>query len=80
MEKLLKKLLKTLDKELKEDYCYTGNFYKRENKQQFMKDKIAKKFNLTPEYVASKTEWELMQELDYDRLWDAGKVRWSMKV
>jgi len=28
----------------------------------------------------NKTEWELMQELGYDRIWDCGKKKWILKV
>lgn len=38
-----------------------------------MKSKIAKKFGVD---ITGKTEWELMQQLGYDRIWDSGKIKW----
>jgi hypothetical protein len=45
-----------------------------------MKGKLAKKFGLDSKYVATNTEWKIMQDLGYDRLWDAGKKIWSRMV
>ena len=66
-----------LDKELPPDYFYTKDYHSRLNKTHFRKEKIAKKFNID---ITGKTEWELMQELGYDRIWDAGKKRWVLEV
>ena len=61
-------------------YCYTRDQYTREDKQHFRKEKLAKKFDLDPVYVAANTEWQIMQDLGYDRLWDAGKKLWRISV
>lgn len=61
-------------------YCYTKDQFHREDKQHFMKGKLAKKFGLDSKYVATNTEWKIMQDLGYDRLWDAGKKIWSKMV
>jgi hypothetical protein len=66
-------------KELDPDYCYTKNYFQRENKQKYMKGKIIKKFSL-PISKLKYNEWQLMQELEYDRLWDAGKKKWLLKI
>jgi very-short-patch-repair endonuclease len=66
-------------KELAPDYCYTKNYCERENKKKFMKGKIMKKFAL-PITKLKYTEWQLMQELGYDRLWDCGKKRWEYEI
>lgn len=62
-----------VDKILNSGYTYTLNGRPRENRQQYMKSKIAKKFNVS---IDNKTEWELMQDLGYDRVWDCGKIKW----
>lgn len=30
--------------------------------------------------IENKTEWEVMQELGYDRIWDCGKIKWKYEV
>lgn len=70
----------TYDGEIGPNYCYTGDYYTREHKQGFMKGKLTKRFNLDPEYVSAYTEWEIVSELGFDRLWDVGKRRWIMMV
>ena len=66
-----------LDKILGPAYWYTRDFRKLENRQQYMKAKIAKRFNID---MSNKTEWQAMQELGYARYWDSGKIRWVMSV
>jgi hypothetical protein len=63
------------DKELPAGYFYTdyNNIF---NKQGFMKQKLAKKYNLDREYVDNNTEWTIVQNLGFDRIWDAGKIKW----
>lgn len=61
-------------------YCYTGDYQTRQNKEHYMKGKLAKKFGLDPAWCANHTEWHIMQEMGYDRLWDAGKKIWSITV
>lgn len=68
------------DKILPAAYWYTQNYHDRYNRQNFTKAKIQKRFNLSAHYVNSKTEWQLMQEQGYDRIWDAGKIRWVRNV
>jgi hypothetical protein len=50
------------------------------NKEHYMKGKLIKKFGLDSDYVSSHTEWQIMQGLGYDRLWDAGKKIWMRVV
>ena len=64
--------------ELSAGYCYTDNYNRRFNRQGFMKSKIIKKYNLDITDASLKTEWELMQDLGFDRLWDCGKKKWSI--
>jgi hypothetical protein len=63
----------------KPTYSYT-DYRVRFNKQNFTKYKIGKKFNIDSETLKNYTEWEIVQELGYDRLWDAGKKRWILTV
>lgn len=70
-----------LTKTLSPDYMYYNSKisrYKRFHKFGFGKNSIKKKF---PEvYDLNKTEWEMMQELGYDRIWDCGKLRYEMEI
>jgi hypothetical protein len=62
---------------LKAAYWYTKDYILRENRQNYMKTKIAKKFNID---VKNNTEAELMVSLGYDRIWDAGKIKWQLII
>ncbi len=65
------------DKILGPAYWYTKDYILRENRQKYMKDKIAKRFDID---MTDKTEWQAMQELGYDRIWDCGKIKWLKTV
>lgn len=71
------KLLKVL----KPDYSYVNgkiDRYRRYHKFNFGKNKLKEKY---PEvYDENKTEWEMMQELGYDRIWDCGKFKYELNV
>lgn len=58
-------------------YYYTRDYRQLENHKKFTKPKIAKKFGVD---LTNKTEWQTMQELGYDRIWDAGKKKWVTHV
>jgi hypothetical protein len=66
-----------LDKILGPAYWYTRDYQTRHNRQGFMKSKIAQRFDVD---MAGKTEWQAMQELGWDRIWDAGKIKWVLKT
>ena len=70
----------TLETSIGPDYSYTNDYTTREHKQQFRKNNLIKRFSLDPTYVKNTTEWEIVQELGYDRIWDAGKKRWSISI
>ena len=61
------------------DYTYYSpkiHRVKRHHKFSFGKSSLKKKF---PEiYNDNKTEWEMMQELGYDRIWDCGKFKYEL--
>jgi len=69
-----------LEKTLAPDHMYTCDYQLRHHKQTFRKNNLIDRFKLDPAYVKSHTEWQIMQELGFDRLWDAGKCRWSLHI
>jgi hypothetical protein len=71
----------SLERDIPPDYYYLSPDYKTKfHKSNFKKSLIAKKFSLTEDYIKSNTEWELMQEMGYDRFWDCGKKKWALKI
>ena len=78
-DNLYTKLGFELTKTLKPEYWYYNpkiDRHKRFHKFGFGKKSIKKKF---PEiYDDNKSEWEIMQELGYDRIWDCGKFRYEL--
>jgi len=63
------------------EYHYYNNRLhrtKRWNKFQFGKSSIAKKFPHI--YNSDKTEWQMMQEAGFDRIWDCGKFRYVLNL
>lgn len=55
-------------------YLYTRDYHIMEHKKRYTKQKIKNKFGVD---ITNRTEWQLMQELGYDRIWDAGKILWK---
>ena len=70
-----------LTKTIPPDYSYLNgkiSRYKRLHKFGFGKSSLKKKF---PEiYNNNKTEWEMMRELGYDRIWDCGKFKYELTI
>jgi hypothetical protein len=60
--------------ETKPNYFYTKNYDKRLHRFNFPKHKLVKMG-----HDSSLTEWEIMQSLEYDRIWDCGhlKFKWQ---
>jgi hypothetical protein len=70
-----------LEKVLPPDFKYIdrkSHNLKRLHKFQFGKSSIAKKFPHI--YHPEKTEWQMMQEAGFDRIWDCGKFRYVMNL
>ena len=69
-----------LTKTLKPDFYYMNfktNRNQRLHKFNFIKPSLKNKF---PElYDDNKTEWQIMQEAGYDRIWDCGKYKFELK-
>lgn len=61
----------TLEKELPPDYWYFKGESRRWHKSHYRKSKIE---GILPE----ETEWQAMQRLKYDRIWDCGKKKWVL--
>lgn len=51
------------------NYFYTNDYNKFESRQKYQKHKLVK-----DGYDSNKTEWEIMQERGYDRIWDCGNA------
>lgn len=56
-------------------YMHKNNLLKRLHRYNFTKFSILKKH---PELDKSKTEWELMLELGYNRIWDCGNMKFEL--
>lgn len=48
----------------------------RQHRSNFMKHRLQKIFNTTLDMT--KSEWEIMQEMGYDRVWDCGTTKWIL--
>jgi hypothetical protein len=76
--KIYKTLGFKIEKKIEPSYFYfkNGRDGPRHHKVFGRKSHIAK---MAPEiFDPNKTEWEMMQELGYDRIWDCGKIRWHL--
>lgn len=58
-------------------YMHKSNILKRLHRYNFTKFNILKK---NDELDSKKTEWELMQELGYNRIWDCGNLRFELII
>jgi hypothetical protein len=63
-------------REQKPGYFVT-DYQTRWRREHFMKARIKERH---PHVDLSKTEWQLEQQLGYDRIWDAGKVLWKKSI
>ena len=69
------------DKQIKPDYTYYNpkiDPYHRFHKFNYGKNKLKNKFPLS--YHENKSEWEIMQEEGFDRIWDCGKYRYVLSI
>ena len=63
------------------DYSYykkTEHNKGRQHKLLYTKSSIKRNFSHV--YNENKTEWEMMQELKYDRIWDCGKIKYELII
>jgi hypothetical protein len=56
-------------------YWYTANYEKREHRFNFTKTRLVKEGA-----DGLKTEWEIMQGLGYDRIWDCGHLKYVLDL
>ena len=56
-------------------YWYTNDYKTRKHRSSFMKHMLVKKFHADP----GLSEWENMQRLGFDRIWDCGTSKWVLK-
>lgn len=65
-----------LDGNTPPNYWYIGqpNYLTRKHRFGYQKSKIVDRFNAD----SSKTEWEIMQENGFDRIWDCGNLKYML--
>jgi hypothetical protein len=56
---------------------YVENYTTKYHKLSLNKAKLKK---LHPYIDLEKTEWQILQELGYDRIWDCGKIKWELQL
>jgi hypothetical protein len=71
----------TLADNIRPDYKYVSanNYLDKYHKAGFRKSEIFRKFDI-PDTMKTASEWELMQYLGYDRIWDSGKKKWKLNI
>lgn len=56
---------------------YVENYSIKHHKLSLNKDKLQQMYT---DIDLSKTEWQILQELGYDRIWDCGKIKWELQL
>ena len=56
---------------------YVENYTIKHHKLSLNKVKLQQ---LHPDIDLDKTEWQILQELGYDRIWDCGKIKWELQL
>jgi hypothetical protein len=56
---------------------YVKDYNTRYHKLALNKHKLAESF---PNIDVTQTEWQILQSLGYDRIWDCGKIKWMLTV
>lgn len=56
-------------------YVNVGDFLNRKHRFQFRKDIL-----INEGFEKNKTEWEIMQEKGYDRIWDCGNMKFELNI
>ena len=65
-----------LDSYTPPNYWY---FYRSDNKEKFHRYKFRKDVLVKEGFDYNKTEWEIMKERGFDRLWDCGNIKFIYK-
>jgi len=61
-------------------YRYTKDYTDTHSRLEFQKHKLQELFGLDAEYVSRRSEWEIMQDVGFDRVWDSGNTKWKLDV
>ena len=61
-----------IDSKLNPGYWYTKDYSQREHRYNFTKNTLVKQG-----YDKNLTEWEIMQSIGYDRIWDCGQYKFE---
>jgi hypothetical protein len=56
---------------------YVENYSARHHKRSMKKGKLLRDY---PHLDQKLSEWALLQSLGYDRIWDCGKIKWTLKL
>lgn len=75
-ESMYEKLGFSKIKHTKPNYWYTKDYAQKYHRYNFTKSAIVKKYGLDPK----KTEFDLMKELGYDKIWDCGNIRYELNI
>jgi hypothetical protein len=68
-------------KTIKPDYQYLNfKIFKNKRLHKFGYGKSSLKIKFPDIYSNDKTEWEIMQEAGYDRIWDCGKIKYELII
>lgn len=55
---------------------YVKDYAERFHKLALSKSKLVENY---PHIDTSQTEWQILQSLGYDRIWDCGKIKWTLQ-
>ena len=61
-------------------YRYTKDYTNTQSRLEFQKHKLQELFGLDDDYVSMRSEWEIMQDFGFDRVWDSGNTKWKLDV
>jgi hypothetical protein len=61
-------------------YRYTTDYTDTYSRLEFQKHKLRELFGLDDDYVSIRSEWEIMQDFGFDRVWDSGNTKWKLDV
>lgn len=61
-------------------YFYTKNYLYKEPRNKYKKHLLKKKFSIPQDILDKNSEWQIMQLLKYDRIWDSGHGVWEKTI
>jgi hypothetical protein len=57
-------------------YRYTKDYISTESRMKYQRHKLSEMFGM--QFDDTLSEWQIMQSLGYDRIWDSGNTRWRL--